>query len=187
MFNINYYKNYRVTSPFADDRSQMYSIYGLKDGKHEGIDFVGDHNLFNLFDGVISSICTIGDDPKHFPYGKFVKIYSNPKFAGGVDDIFYSQYCHLDSVDNSLVKGYFIKEGSKIGVMGNTGHSFGTHLHFMTYQDQIPVGFKTKLLNDILVKLNLQLKNDIAFWQFGKLFYNPNTIMDYLTKLQSGK
>jgi murein DD-endopeptidase MepM/ murein hydrolase activator NlpD len=37
-------------------------------------------------------------------------------------------YGHLKSI--SVREGQIVEKGDKVGVMGNTGHSTGTHLHF---------------------------------------------------------
>lgn len=40
----------------------------------------------------------------------------------------YHYYCHMAS--RAVTQGQTVKAGDKIGVMGNTGYSFGAHLHF---------------------------------------------------------
>ena len=40
----------------------------------------------------------------------------------------YTRYLHLDSLSVSV--GQQVTKGQKLGVMGNTGNSFGAHLHF---------------------------------------------------------
>ena len=46
-------------------------------------------------------------------------------------DGLYFRYCHLlNGSNNHLVVGQNVNTSTKIGVMGNTGKSFGTHLHF---------------------------------------------------------
>lgn len=52
-------------------------------------------------------------------YGNFVKIRHNG---------YYTLYAHLDSVN--VRTGQTVKKGQKIGRMGNTGNSYGAHLHF---------------------------------------------------------
>jgi murein DD-endopeptidase MepM/ murein hydrolase activator NlpD len=44
-----------------------------------------------------------------------------------------SRYCHLqaDSIPADAVIGKTIKQGAKIGTVGNTGYSKGDHLHFV--------------------------------------------------------
>ena len=40
----------------------------------------------------------------------------------------YHYYCHLAS--RAVCAGQTVRAGEKLGVMGNTGYSFGAHLHF---------------------------------------------------------
>ena len=53
-------------------------------------------------------------------YGNCVKI----KHPNG----YYTLYAHLKSVNVKL--GQWVKKGQKIGYMGNTGNSYGAHLHW---------------------------------------------------------
>lgn len=48
----------------------------------------------------------------------------------GTNGIYY-RYCHLQygSIPNDLQVGDIVDQNTFIGKMGNTGHSFGTHLH----------------------------------------------------------
>jgi murein DD-endopeptidase MepM/ murein hydrolase activator NlpD len=43
---------------------------------------------------------------------------------------YYAVYAHLKEINSNLVPGSKIKEGDYLGIMGNTGMSFGRHLHF---------------------------------------------------------
>lgn len=40
----------------------------------------------------------------------------------------WSNYAHLSAI--SVTKGSFVKQMDKIGAVGNTGNSYGNHLHF---------------------------------------------------------
>ena len=53
-------------------------------------------------------------------YGNFVKLKH--------DDGYYTLYAHLKEV--YVKKGQIVNEGEFVGYMGNTGRSFGAHLHF---------------------------------------------------------
>ena len=44
------------------------------------------------------------------------------------DDGYYTLYAHMEKV--YVKKGDYVKQGQQIGYMGNTGRSFGAHLHF---------------------------------------------------------
>lgn len=53
-------------------------------------------------------------------YGNAVKIKHNNGY--------YTLYAHLESVDVKV--GQYVSQGQKIGYMGNTGNSYGKHLHW---------------------------------------------------------
>jgi murein DD-endopeptidase MepM/ murein hydrolase activator NlpD len=83
---------------------------------HSGIDIV---NPFDL------SILSIAD-------GRIIKVGFNQIYGNYIiinhDDGYQSFYGHLSHV---LVKEYsYVNKGDLIGVQGNTGNSYGTHLHF---------------------------------------------------------
>lgn len=59
-------------------------------------------------------------DPEGFGYGNYVIILHGNNMA--------TLYAHMDSV--SVKMGAAVSKGEIIGTMGNTGNSFGAHLHF---------------------------------------------------------
>ncbi len=58
-------------------------------------------------------------------YGNAVKL----QHANG----YYTLYAHLDSV--AVAEGQQVTKGQALGVMGNTGNSYGAHLHFEVRND----------------------------------------------------
>lgn len=57
-------------------------------------------------------------------YGNLVRILHQPYNAGRLQ----TYYAHLDSV--VVKQGQTVNEGELVGFAGNTGNSFGSHLHF---------------------------------------------------------
>jgi len=49
--------------------------------------------------------------------------------------VFYSLYAHMES-PGSVSAGQIVNAGQQVGVVGNTGNSFGAHLHFMLISDE---------------------------------------------------
>lgn len=95
---------------------------------HNGIDLVGKgyvcDNIIAHSDGTV--VAAKRDykynAPNSMDYGNYVKI----KHTNGM----YTLYAHM-KYDTVCVKvGDKVKKGQTIGYMGNTGHSFGSHLHF---------------------------------------------------------
>ncbi|MDD3303669.1 MAG: M23 family metallopeptidase [Clostridia bacterium] len=49
------------------------------------------------------------------------------------DDTYYTRYAHMVRVGGSA--GQQVKRGEVIGFVGDTGESFGNHLHFEVYKN----------------------------------------------------
>lgn len=95
---------------------------------HLGVDIVGEGSTIDYVvahsDGTIV-LCQKGQG--HNPgskgnasYGNFLKIKHNNGY--------YTLYAHLEST--TLNNGQTVKKGQVLGKMGNTGNSYGNHLHF---------------------------------------------------------
>ena len=106
----------RVTQPYT------YSVSG-KTG-HGGIDIVGDENstVYAVEAGTVTMISIWDGKTKTGTqsYGNLVVVTD----AGGRRHY----YAHLQSI--AVSRGQAISVGTKIGIMGNTGNSFGAHLHY---------------------------------------------------------
>lgn len=112
----------RVTQPYT------YSISG-KTG-HGGIDIVGDDNstVYAVEAGTVTMISIWDGKTKKGTqsYGNLVVVTD----AGGCRHY----YAHLQSI--AVSKGQAVSVGTQIGVMGNTGNSFGAHLHYEVRKGQ---------------------------------------------------
>lgn len=97
----------------------------MRDGSmHYGIDLVGetDINVYAPCDGIIgASTIVYNKSDRTWEWGNFVRIDTEDK----KHSIFL---CHLKS--RAVTVGQKVKKGDKVGVMGNTGYSFGAHTHF---------------------------------------------------------
>lgn len=103
-------------------RNRVTQVY--KGSAHTGIDIVGDDdkNVRAVSDGVVYRVQKWDGVTKTGmqSYGNLVIIRdSSGRFV---------YYAHLASF--SVTAGSVVKAGQKIGVMGNTGNSFGAHTHF---------------------------------------------------------
>lgn len=115
-------------SPFESNKYRLTSPYGQRtlNGTsqfHNGVDLVGVGNkaVCSVCDGTVLSSQIITDKSNRtWEWGNYVAVQASD---GAV-----IYYCHLAS--RAVKKGDKIKKGQRIGIMGNTGYSFGAHLHF---------------------------------------------------------
>lgn len=105
-----------------------YRITQYYSSSHKGLDIVKYYSqmcpITAHTEGVVT-FCQTGqkNNPKatgNASYGNCVKI----KHPNG----YYTLYAHMEKV--YVKKGQSVKKGQEIGYMGNTGRSFGGHLHF---------------------------------------------------------
>ena len=107
----------RVTSAFGNR-----TLSGVTD-THGGYDMVGvgSTDVVAVEGGVVASSQIVTDKSNRtWEWGNYVCVKTD---AGQ-----YHYYCHLAS--RAVKKGQRVGAGDKLGVMGNTGYSFGAHLHF---------------------------------------------------------
>lgn len=129
---ISPYKSgiHRITSPFAEVRI----LEGIAN-KHKGVDFVGDKGkeIIAISDGkiVTSTIATDVTNVKNttWQWGNYIRIDDNYGY-----NLFY---CHLSQ--RIAKKGQKVSKGNVIGIEGNTGYSFGSHLHLEIRKNGVPI------------------------------------------------
>ncbi|WP_127530004.1 peptidoglycan DD-metalloendopeptidase family protein [Paenibacillus kobensis] len=101
----------------------MTSSFGRRWGKlHEGLDLVGGSTIKSADDGVVEFAGVKNG------YGNCVIVNHKNGYK--------TLYGHMKSI--SVKKGQVVETGDKLGVMGNTGHSTGTHLHFEIQKNGVP-------------------------------------------------
>ncbi|WP_308636962.1 peptidoglycan DD-metalloendopeptidase family protein [Paenibacillus silvisoli] len=99
---------------------RLTSSFGQRWGTlHRGVDMVGNHNIMAADNGTVSFT---GTRPG---LGNCIIINHH----NGYETV----YGHLSKI--SVKKGQTVEKGDRIGIMGNTGHSFGTHLHFEVHKN----------------------------------------------------
>ena len=121
-----------IKSIFRGEQFKVTSIYGNRvlNGNNEfhgGLDLVGisSWDVVSLVDGtVIQSRIVIDKNNLTWQWGNYICIKT--------DSGQYQYYCHLSI--RYAKYGQTVKAGDIIGVMGNTGYSFGAHLHFEVRQ-----------------------------------------------------
>ena len=103
---------------------------GYKKGVHDGVDLVntnskGDHLLgweVAHSDGVVVSYRNNCKGFEKGSYGNYVKL----RHSNG----YYTLYAHMEYNSVKVKTGDKVKRGARLGYMGNTGYSFGGHLHW---------------------------------------------------------
>lgn len=105
-----------ITSPYGGSRNHK-GIDLVKEGMQ--LDYIVAHS-----DGEVVEYRTnyYTNDIDGNSYGNYVKI----KHA----DNYYTLYSHMQYKSVPVKTGDKVKKGQIIGFMGNTGYSFGAHLHF---------------------------------------------------------
>ncbi len=107
---------YRLSSDFG-----MRILDGVPNN-HKGIDFVGQDSkdIVSPVDGkVIFSTIITDKSNLTWQWGNYIRIDSNKK---------RHYFCHLSK--RLVIAGQTIEKGQVIGIEGNTGYSFGSHVHF---------------------------------------------------------
>lgn len=108
--------------------SENQITYPYVKNKHEAVDVVKyNHQLASIIahsDGVIIDVRSNykKNDTKGNSYGNYIII----KHDNGM----YTLYAHMKYGSVTFNKGNIVKKGDMIGMMGNTGHAIGSHLHF---------------------------------------------------------
>lgn len=129
MDRLNLYRIAAQKVPLAipvKTRFRYTSGFGMRWGRmHNGTDFAGDHGapIYATADGVVTHAKWLSG------YGRLVKIQH--------DFGFETRFAHMSRI--RVREGQRVSRGDRIGDMGNTGRSTGTHLHYEVRVDGKPV------------------------------------------------
>jgi murein DD-endopeptidase MepM/ murein hydrolase activator NlpD len=98
-----------------------FSKTAYKSGKHNGIDFAVATGtpIYAAGSGQVIGVGNLGK----YAYGRWVAI----DHGNGLITL----YGHMNSI--SVSKGSKVKQGDKIGTVGSTGYSTGSHVHFTVF------------------------------------------------------
>lgn len=117
---MNLYRLAAEKAPFGvpvKDAYRFTSGFGTRWGRlHAGADFAAGHGtpIYSTADGVVTHATWLSG------YGRLVKI----QHEFGIE----TRYAHLSRIRVNV--GDRVSKGQRIGDMGNTGRSTGTHLHY---------------------------------------------------------
>lgn len=142
----------KLVSPLGEQKCSQtacFGVYGINNSnKHSGVD-IGNNGtkpeLFSIYSGEIITL-VVGskncepnfDTTPICPRGCTASkvLIKHEIMIGGITRYLYSSYVHLDSIAPGLTVGSKVYTGQFIGVMGNTGCSSATHLHFEMWDEQ---------------------------------------------------
>lgn len=100
--------------------ARLSSSYGKRWGRlHKGVDLISSNKSIIAADNGVVTFAG-----KKNGLGNAIII----NHKNGMETV----YGHLSKITTK--KGAVVEKGQKIGIMGNTGHSFGTHLHFEVHK-----------------------------------------------------
>jgi murein DD-endopeptidase MepM/ murein hydrolase activator NlpD len=103
--------------------SSLTSGFGMRWGKvHKGVDLTGNRSI-------------LASDNGQVIYAGYKSDYGNHIIIDHLNG-YKTVYGHLSKI--SVTVGSTVEKGEKIGIMGNTGDSTGTHLHFEVRRDDSP-------------------------------------------------
>lgn len=194
-----YNLNYHVLESKSEYCTADYGTREPSYSTHHGMDFINDAghacNAIAVADGEVVAVQdgVDGFDDKVYTAGNFVRI----KHESGV----YSRYLHLVKNSIKVKVGQKIKAGTLLGMEGNTGYSYGTHLHFdindgTQYVDPLPylMGeksfYKTKkpTSSSITVGSKVKVKTGARFSDGTKPFTEVySTVYDVQLLSRNGK
>ena len=164
--------SHRVTSPYGN----------RKGGFHSGIDIVKyyaelDYIVAHSDGKVIKHQDGLGNMKGSGSYGNYVKIDHGNGYA--------TLYAHMEK-GLTVKNGQTVKKGQRLGYMGNSGDSYGGHLHFEVWENGIRINPTQYLDKDLPTKgpdTNVGSKYDLGDIVTVNGVYKSSTSNEKLTPL----
>lgn len=142
------------------------SNYGQRHGRqHQGVDLdleTGD-TVVSAFGGVVRMSCY------YYGYGNMVVV----RHPNGLETL----YGHMSRA--LVVPGQSVKAGDILGLGGNTGHSFGSHLHFEIRFMGHPIDPAKFIAFDKFSLLNNEVMIDSSMFYNNKLVHKKRSDATY--------
>lgn len=109
--------SYRLSSRFGKRKDPISGV----DSSHTGIDMAcaTGTNIFASLSGTVA-------------YTGYSSVYGNYVIINHFDG-YQTLYAHMSKI--LCKKGDYVNQGTRIGLVGNTGYSTGPHLHFSVYKN----------------------------------------------------
>lgn len=134
----------KITSDFGKRKFYNKITKQYESGQHNGIDMTGGNEVVSFFDGTVTSTRnTVKGYSEKYKTGNYVTINHGNNIS--------STYCHLKYGSVSVKKGQYVAVGTKLGIVGATGHATGPHLHFGTKKNGKWVDPKPFLLGTVSI------------------------------------
>ncbi len=117
-FRLHWPVDSRIVNQFFGENPDLYRPFKLPG--HEGLDLYGltGANVYACADGEVFQ----SEHPNGHPYGLQIRIRHQ---HGG--QVYHTIYAHL--AQSFVRNGQKVQAGQRIGLVDNTGNSFGSHLH----------------------------------------------------------
>lgn len=139
--------NYTITwdefYKLSSDEQEKFHRPGktVQQDQHAGID-IGSAKLIpgdktEIIASQSGTVTSTGDNNNG--YGNCVEITSDPKY----EQESMTRYAHMSEI--LVNEGDYVTQGQVIGIIGNTGGSYGVHLHFEIWQDGKVVDPRAKI------------------------------------------
>lgn len=138
-----------------------------KAGVHNGIDIVRqgyqlDYIVAHSDGKIIQAQDGLGNMKGTNSYGNYVKIDHGNGYC--------TLYAHMQK-GISVRNGQYVKKGQVLGYMGNTGNSYGAHLHFEVWKGGTRINPTEYLEKDLPSKINViyQTHDKVAHKYWGEI------------------